>query len=135
MKVYKYSQGFQCNQTPAVFFVSFSMCQPSIGKRAILPQIFSSEHVFLFSLFYFKTIAALETKKKICKLKNIVNMQQIITSDFLTPTYLPDLQCWHMWKKVIANKKAQKDKIINNPFKVDLEWRVGNLHIILQILS
>lgn len=28
-------------------------------------------------------------------------------------TYLPDLQRRHMWKKVIANEKTKKDKIVH----------------------
>lgn len=50
-------------------------------------------------------------------------------------TYLPDLQCRHMWKKVIANEKTKQDKIVHHSFKINIKWRVGNVQLILQIFS
>lgn len=49
-------------------------------------------------------------------------------------TNLTDLQGGHMWQEIIANKETHEDEIIHNTFEINLEWRVRNCHLMLQIL-
>lgn len=50
-------------------------------------------------------------------------------------TYLTDLQCGHMWQKIIANKETHEDEIIHNALKIDLKGKIRDSHFIFQILS
>jgi hypothetical protein len=99
-----------------------------LKEWAFLNQIYDRNMDEIFTILVSK-------KKKCANFSKLLTRNIFNTSDCLPQTYLPDLQCWHMWKKVIANEKTQKDKIIYYPFKVNLKWRVGNLQIILQIFS
>lgn len=65
----------------------------------------------------------------------ITEVEDDSTKEMSVPTYLPDLQRWHMWKKVVSNKKTKKDEIIHYPLKINVKWRTANCQIIFQILS
>lgn len=40
-----------------------------------------------------------------------------------------------MWQEIIANKKTDKDEVINYAVQIFLQLRVRYLHVVLQILS
>jgi hypothetical protein len=39
-----------------------------------------------------------------------------------------------MWKKIVANKKAHEDEIVNNAFKIYLESRIWHFELVFQVL-
>ena len=61
--------------------------------------------------------------------------KQCKKSTKLDTKYLSDLQCRHMWKKVISDEKTKEDKIIHYSLKIYSKRRVNNVQIVLQVLS
>jgi hypothetical protein len=49
---------------------------------------------------------------------------------YLRSTNLTNFQSQHVRQKVMANKETHKHKIIDKPFKVDLEWSIYNFQIL-----
>lgn len=48
---------------------------------------------------------------------------------------LVNRQRWRVWKKVVPDKEAHEDKVINDPLEVELEtlWWIGYSHVKAQI--